>query len=139
MSPTLIVDCSMAMAWHFPDERTDETAAILDRLASEEGLVPAHWVLEVTNVLITAVKRKRTTEERADAFLELLLGLKLESEPAPPLSAMPAIIALCRTHGLTSYDAAYLELAHRRGLPLASLDDPLRAAAVSLGLTVLGK
>ena len=139
MTPTLIVDCSMAMAWCFVDESTPETSRIQDRLASEAALVPAHWFLEVANVLAMAEKRKRISTTDALQFVQLLSVLDIQVDLEAHRRAFDPILPLCRSHKLTSYDAAYLDLALRRRLPLASLDDDLRQAATSLGLQVLGK
>jgi predicted nucleic acid-binding protein len=139
MTPTLIVDCSMAMAWCFADESTPETVRIQDRLAAEAALVPGHWFLEVANVLTMAEKRKRISSDDSQQFVQLLSLLDIQVDDETFRRAFEHILPLCRSHGLTSYDAAYLDLALRRKIPLASLDDALRQAATSLGLEVLGK
>ena len=139
MSAAFIVDCSLAMTWCFRDEATPPSAAIQDRLEHETALVPGHWFLEVANVLAFAEKKKRVTVATTAKFLSHLAQLDLEVAEDVPSRAFDHVLPLCRAHGLTSYDAAYLDLAVRRGLPLASLDDDLRAAAGSLGVVVLGK
>ena len=127
------------MAWCFADESTPETVGIQDRLASEAAVVPAHWFLEVVNVLPMAEKRERISPDDASHFVQLLSVLDIQVDEEASRRAFDHILPRCRSHGLTSYDAAYLDLALRRELPLASLDDPLRQAATSLGLQVLGK
>ncbi len=139
MKPTLILDCSMTMAWCFADESTPETVEIQDRLASEAAVVPAHWFLEVTNVLTMAERHKRISADDASQFVQLLSALDIQADEEAPRRAFQHILPLCRRHGLTSYDAAYLDLVLRRQLPLASLDDDLRRAVTSLGMPVLGK
>jgi predicted nucleic acid-binding protein len=139
MTPTLILDCSMTMAWCFVDESTPKTVEIQDRLASEAALVPSHWFLEVTNVLAMAEKKKRISEDDSSKFLRLLTTLDIQVDDEIPRRAFDRLLPLCRTHELTSYDAAYLDLVQRHKLPLASLDVPLRKAVTSLGMTVLGK
>ncbi len=139
MKPTLVLDCSMTMAWCFADESTPETMAVQDRLASEAALVPAHWFLEVVNVLAMAEKRKRISPEDSAAFLQQLSILDIQVDEEASRRAFDHLLPLCRGHGLTSYDAAYLDLVLRRQLPLASLDEPLCQVAVSLGMQVLGK
>ena len=129
----------MAMAWCFADESTPETALIQDRMASEAAVVPGHWFLEVANVLAMAEKRKRILPDDAQQFLQLLSLLDIQVDDEAARRAFDHILPLARRHSLTSYDAAYLDLAIRRQLPLASLDDDLRQAAVRLGLAVLGK
>jgi predicted nucleic acid-binding protein len=139
MKPTLILDCSMAMAWCFSDETTPETMKVQDRLASEAAVVPAHWFLEITNVLAVAEKRKRISPKDASQFVQLLTALDIQIDDEGSRRAFDHILPLSRNHGLTSYDAAYLELVIRRQLPLASLDADLRQAVTSLGMQVLGK
>jgi predicted nucleic acid-binding protein len=139
MSAALIIGCSIAMSWCFPDESTRESSKILDRLVTETALVPSHWFLEVANVLIFAEKRKRITSARSRDFLNLLNLLDIEVDHEAPVRAFQHILPLARQYGLTSYDAAYLELALRRGLPMATLDDYLRSAAGAADVEVLGK
>jgi predicted nucleic acid-binding protein len=139
MTPSLIIDCSITMAWCFADEATAETAAVQDRLISEAAVVPAHWFLDVVNVLVMAERRGRISAADASSFLQLLSALDIQPDHETFTRAFAQLPPLCRTHGLTSYDAAYLELALRRQLPLATLDDDLRQAAIGLELTVLGK
>lgn len=139
MKPTLVLDCSMAMAWCFADESTPETARIQDRLAAEAAVVPAHWFLEVANVLAMAEKRKRISPEDSQQFVQLLSILDIQVDEEASHRAFGHVLPLARGHGLTSYAAAYLDLVLRRQLPLASLDDALRQAALSRGMQVLGK
>jgi predicted nucleic acid-binding protein len=139
MKPTLIIDCSIAMAWGFADEGTELTAKIQDRLITEAAIVPAHWSLEVANVLAMAEKRKRISIADATEFVKLLGALDIQVDEETSARVFDHILPLSRSHALTSYDAAYLELALRRRLPLASLDDDLRRVATSLGVQVLGK
>jgi predicted nucleic acid-binding protein len=139
VSAAFIIDCSITMTWCFGDEATPASSAILDRLEREAVLVPAHWYLEVTNVLAMAEKRKRISAAKSQEFLALLTTLEIDVDEEPARHAFLKLLPLCRTHRLTSYDAAYLELAIRRQLPLASLDDELCASARMLGVSVLGK
>lgn len=139
MTPTLIIDCSITMAWCFADETTAEASEHQDRLATEAALVPAHWSLEVANVLAMAETRNRISSLASTHFVNLLSPLDIQFDLEVPRRAVDGILALCRTHKLTSYDAAYLDLALRRRLPLASLDDELRRAATAQGVVVLGK
>ena len=139
MKASVIIDCSMTMAWCFEEEATSVTDEVLDRLEGETALVPALWFLEVTNVLAMAEKRKRITAARSEEFLSLLDALDVEVDLEAADRAFSHLLPLCRRHRLTAYDAAYLELALRRRLPLASLDHDLRVGARSLGLPVIGK
>jgi len=139
MTPTFVIDCSITMAWCFSDESTAATVGIQDRLVREACVVPVHWPLEVANVLAMAEKRKRIAEPASTQFLSLLSVMEIHVDLESSSRAFGYALPLCRSHGLTSYDAAYLDLALCRQLPLASLDDALRRAAVSLGVEVLGK
>ncbi len=133
-----VVDCSIAMAWLFHDEATPKTTALLNRLATETALVPAWWFIEVTNVLAMAERRGRITPTQSDAFIADLSKLGIDRDEEAPNRAFTHLLALCRTHRLTSYDAIYLDLAIRQSLPLATLDDDLRRTARKLGIGLLG-
>jgi predicted nucleic acid-binding protein len=139
MSATFILDCSVAMAWLFKDEATSQTAKLLDRLDTETVLVPALWFLEVTNVLALAERNKRITSAASAAFITELSKLDIEVDLESTERAFDHLLPLCRTHQLTSYDVVYLDLAVRRQVPLATLDEPLRKAAKKLGVKLLGK
>ena len=138
MSAALVVDCSIAMAWLFHDEATPKTVALLNRLATETALVPAWWFVEITNVLAMAERKGRITPSQSDAFIADLSKLAIERDDEATNRAFTHLLALCRTHRVTSYDAIYLDLAIRRSLPLATLDEDLRKAAKKLGIGLLG-
>jgi predicted nucleic acid-binding protein len=138
MNPAFVVDCSMAMAWLFHDEATPKTADLLNRLATETALVPAWWFIEITNVLAMAERNGRITPAQSDAFIADLGKLGIERDYEAPDRAFTYLLALCRAHRLTSYDAIYLDLALRRNLPLATLDEDLRKTAKKLGVHLLG-
>jgi predicted nucleic acid-binding protein len=126
------------MAWLFHDEATPKTAALLNRLATETALVPAWWFIEITNVLAMAEGKGRITATQSEAFIADLGKLGIERDDEAPDRAFTHLLTLCRTHRLTSYDAVYLDLAVRRNLPLASLDDDLRKTANKVGVRLLG-
>ena len=138
MSAAFVVDCSIAMAWLFNDEATPKTEALLNRLATETALVPAWWFIEITNVLAMAERKGRIKSTESDAFIANLSKLGIERDDEAPDRAFTHLLALCRGHRLTSYDAIYLDLAVRRNLPLATLDDALRTAAHKVGVGLLG-
>jgi len=129
-----VVDASVALAWCFEDEGGAYVVDILEVLRSSEAVVPALWPLEVSNGLLTAERRGRLEPADAVRFARLLLALPLVVEPAARSRAFHATRSLASRHRLTAYDAAYLELATRLGIPLASIDDALRAAAVDEGV-----
>jgi predicted nucleic acid-binding protein len=138
MKATMIIDCSVTMAWCFDDEATPATTGLLNRLKTEAFLVPGLWYLEVTNVLLVAERRQRISTTESSEFLGQLSSLKVEVEDEVAERAFLHIMPLCRRYGLTTYDARYLELSARRQMPLATLDKELRAAAKSLGVELLG-
>jgi len=138
MSAAFVVDCSIAMAWLFHDEATPKTAALLNRLSTETALVPAWWYIEITNVLAMAERKGRITPAQSDAFIADLSKLGIEKDEEAPDRAFTHLLTLCRRHRLTSYDAIYLDLAIRRRLPLATLDDDLRKTAEKLSIGLLG-
>jgi predicted nucleic acid-binding protein len=133
---TLVIDCSLTMAWYFKDEATPYTNAVRASLATERAVVPALWPLEVTNVLLLGERRKRSNQTRATKWLRFLSALPIAVDGETPLRAFDHILNLARNLGLTTYDAAYLELAIRRGLPLATLDHDLEKAAQAVGVTI---
>jgi predicted nucleic acid-binding protein len=130
-----VVDASVAMAWCFDDESTDQADAILELGAAGGMAVPAVWPLEVANVVLGARRRGRLSEAQASRFLGLLAQLPIEVEL--PTAGIADLVALGMLHGLSSYDAAYLALAETRGATLATLDHSLAAAARAAGVTVL--
>lgn len=139
MTAAFVLDCSIAMTWCFEDEATDTTTGLLHRLGVEHGLVPAGWRLEIANALLVAERHQRLTAERIESFFRDIDLLLIEVDHEAMANAFEKIIPLARAHRLTVYDALYLELALRRGLPLATLDDDLRRAAGACGVHLLGK
>jgi len=137
MSAAFVVDCSIAMAWLFHDEATPETAALLNRMLSETALVPALWFLEVTNVLALAERKGRISASQSDSFIASLGKLSIERDDGASDRAFTYLLMSCRAHRLTAYDATYLDLAVRRGLPLATLDGDLRKIARKLRIALI--
>jgi predicted nucleic acid-binding protein len=137
VNAAFVLDCSVAMAWLFHDEATPKTATVLNRLATETAVVPGWWFIEIANVLAIAERRGRIMPAQSDAFIADLEKLGIEKDDEAPGRAFTHLLVLCRKYRLTSYDAVYLDLAIRRQLPLATLDDDLREAAVKLGLRLL--
>ena len=133
----IVLDASVALAWCFEDETSAAADVVADRLMSEPAIVPAIWPLEVANAVVAAERRGRLTERDAAEILELLTVLPIEIEATSTRQALGAIAAVAREHGLSAYDAAYLELAARLQAPLATLDMRLRAAARSAGIELL--
>jgi predicted nucleic acid-binding protein len=133
-----VLDASIALAWCFADEASPATDALLDRLADEEAVAPALWRLEVANALAIAERRGRLSVTGLTRSVGLLERLAVAVDDEAPARAFHDLLNLARSERLTVYDAAYLELALRLGLPLASKDTSLRKAAAQLGLGLLG-
>ena len=132
-----VLDCSVAAAWLFEDEATAETDALLDQLANGAALVPLHWRLELGNVLVQAERRERITPAQVAASVEFVNRLPIEVDAETDTRSFREVLALARSTNLTTYDAAYLELALRRGLSLATQDRALVRAALGLKVTTL--
>lgn len=132
-----VLDNSVVMAWYFEDEANDFTIAILRKLATGEALVPTIWPLEIANVLLVGERKGRSTEARTSRFVALVEALPIRVDSATSQRAFSGILTLAREQGLTAYDAAYLELAMREGLPLATQDKALRRAAEMCGVELL--
>jgi len=133
-----IPDASVALAWRFADEATPYTESLLDRLAKgEEVAVPSNWPLEVINGLIQAKRKARVSEIEIQRFIADLSSFYIVVDADHSFSRLGAVRDIAERHGLTSYDAAYIELAMRLNLPLASLDLDLLAAAKTAGLVVI--
>ena len=134
----LVLDASVALSWCFEDEGGEYALQVLDALRTEEAVVPTLWMLEVSNGLLVAERRGRTDSATVTKFTRLLLSLPLAVAPAERGRAFGETRRLARAHGLTSYDAAYLELGVRLGVPLATLDVALAAAGETEGVPRFG-
>lgn len=133
-----VLDCSVTMAWCFADEATRETEELLDSLVSERRAhTPSIWPFEVANVLLVGERRDRINQRDASRFLTRLWALPITIEPEITLPIAQSIINLGRVHQISAYDAAYLELALRNGLPFATLDNTLKKIAESLEIDCL--
>lgn len=132
-----VLDASIALAWCFDDEASEDADLLAERLRDHGAFVPNLWHLELSNVLLQAERRGRITAADIAVRLRLLGQLPIETDAETHLRATRDTLALARAERLTAHDAAYLELAMRRGLPLASRDQDLRAAAKRLGVGVL--
>jgi predicted nucleic acid-binding protein len=133
-----VLDASVALAWCFEDETTHATDAVLERLTNEEAVAPALWRLEVANGLAMAERRGRLSVAALARSVALLQRLAVAIDAQGSERAFRDLLDLARSERLTVYDAAYLELALRLGVPLASKDIKLRQAAARPGLALLG-
>lgn len=132
-----VLDMSVTMSWCFEDEATPYTEATLDRLQGATAVVPSIWPLEVANVLLSAERRGRLTEAQSARFVELLGALPIVMEQPSVDRVLGSVLPLGRQHALSAYDAAYLELAARHGLPLATRDERIITAAAAIGVRML--
>lgn len=127
------------MPWCCEDEKTLTSEEMLEWAGQGSKLhIPSLWLWEIMNVVSVTVKRKRITGDRAKEFLVQLGRFNFQIEPPPTVKDLPRLHLLAEQHKLTAYDAAYLELARRLALPLATIDSDLRKAAVAEGIELLG-
>lgn len=135
---SFIMDASAALAWCFEDEATSATEGILNGLQPDDQiLVPAHWPTEVANGLLMACRKRRISSEQSILLLNELAALPVKVESALSAEQVRTVFALAQRHSLTIYDAAYLELAQRRKLSIATLDRALGVAARAAGVRLL--
>ena len=133
-----VVDASMALALYFADEASRESAAVLDILENgATAVAPAFWLLEVANALLMAERRGRLSLAQSSVILQDLVDLQVVLAPDQIHHAWGQTLSLARREELTEYDAAYLELALRESLPLATFDRKLRTAARRAGITLV--
>lgn len=132
-----IIDASVALGWCFSDEATPTTRRLLKQLDKETAHVPVLWFLEVGNVLLTAIRKKRLTQADATKFLSLINSLKIEVDLDAATNGAHDIFLLAQAENLTTYDAAYLSLAMRLGLPLATRDKALIVSAKRVGVDLI--
>jgi predicted nucleic acid-binding protein len=129
MIDSFVIDNSVVMSWCFKDEISPYADAVLDRLQESTALAPSIWPLEVVNMLLVAERNKRLREADSVRFMTLLSQLPIVVEYERKGSMMNDLLALARANGLSSYDASYLDLAMRRGIPIATVDNRLIEAA----------
>ncbi len=135
MTGAFVVDASVAIAWVHPTQATSQTGAMLDAIGDGATIeVPALWSLEVANALLVLVRRRKLADEERQAGLGWLRGLPVRVDHEMSALAFSRLSELAVAHHLSVYDAAYLELAQRRRLPLGCKDAALRTAATSAGV-----
>ena len=135
-----VLDNSVTMRWFFGDGKPAElryAGLVLDSLNKASAIVPVTWGLEVANVIARAEAKAIVTEARSRTFLELLEGINIEVDQATFSRSLADTLQLARRYRLSAYDASYLELALRRSLPLATLDEDLQKAAKNAGVARL--
>jgi predicted nucleic acid-binding protein len=130
----VVVDASIALAWCFPDETSEYADRVLVALEDHTILVPAVWCLELANAILVGERKKRLSQTEIKSFTILLENLSIVQDAQPVIDNIRSVLPLARAHGLTAYDAAYLELSIRHGAGLATLDRTLRNAAKASGV-----
>jgi predicted nucleic acid-binding protein len=133
----LVLDSSIALAWCFADEKNDYADAIAAKFPAIEAIVPGLWPLEIGNILVVGERRGRNTQADSVQWTHFLASLPIVIDEETKARAWNETLNLARSHRLSVYDACYLELALRLGLPLATLDAKLKAAAVAAGVPLL--
>ena len=136
---SIALDTSATIAWVYAGETSRPVRAVFDQVMESGAWVPGLWRLEIANVLEMGVRRGRHDAAFREVTLADLALLSIQVDPHTNDRAWGATIRLAERHRLTVYDAAYLELALRRGLPLATLDRELRVAATAENVTLLGE
>ena len=131
-----VLDCSVTIAWVFPDEATESTDRLRESLIDGRAFVPSLWPVEVGNVLLIATRRGRITRDDWPRIHTNLAALPIEIDPVSTTRVWSVALELATEHQLSVYDAMYLELAMRLQLPLATLDRALDAAGRSEGLAL---
>lgn len=134
---SFVIDNSVVMAWFFEDEASDYTVSVLESLTKYDCIVPSIWPLEVANTLLVGERRGRTTEAKATRFITLLNSLPIQIDLETTKHALLDTLQLARENHLSSYDAAYLELAMREGVPIATQDKALKKAAKKCGVKLI--
>jgi predicted nucleic acid-binding protein len=132
-----VLDCSIAISWCLVDESDDYAEAVLAIMPDAEAFVPGIWVLEIANTLLVAERRNRMNQEQTERAIRFLESFLIQIDPLTENQALSDTLILGREQRLAAYDAAYLELALRLGLPLATIDVRLAEAATRCGVTLL--
>ncbi len=132
----VVIDASVALAWCFPDEASQYADAVLVALEGLTVLVPAIWPLEITNALLVGGRRKRIKQPEVRRFVELLKVLSIVEDTQPAGDTISSVLPLAREYDLSAYDAAYLDVAVRHEIPLATLDAALQKAVRAAGIRI---
>lgn len=134
---SFVLDASIALSWCFTDEASAHTWGLLERLETETAYVPSLWALEMSNILILAERRKRISYAHVILSLELISSLSIQVDEETSYRAFHETSQLAYKEKLTSYDASYLELSLRLGVPLATKDKALAKIAKQLGVSLI--
>ena len=134
---SFVIDASVVMTWCFKDEVSRYADSILDSLEHFTAITPCIWPLEVGNVLLVAERKNRLSEAASIRFVALLSELPISVDQEPPERTIKEIFALAREHKLSTYDASYLDLAMKKGIPIATLDNRLISAAKRSNVSIM--
>ncbi|WDN89149.1 hypothetical protein BuS5_02117 [Desulfosarcina sp. BuS5] len=137
MNKSFVIDTSVVMTWCFKDEVSQYADFVLDSLEHFTAIAPSIWPLEVGNVLLVAERKDRLSEAASIRFVALLSELPISVDQEPPERMTKEIFALAREHNLSSYDASYLDLAMKKGIPIATLDNRLISAAKRSNVSIM--
>ena len=133
-----VLDASIALAWALPDEASDQADRFLSRITAKDVLwVPSLWWYEVANALVVAERRKRLTEADGIHLIDLYRALPIKTDMVSGTAVIEQLRTLARQYNLSAYDVAYLELALRKGLGLATADLNLQSASKKAGVKIL--
>lgn len=132
-----VVDASVVLAWGFADEHSDEADAAIDRLLGDGGIAPAHWPVELSQAIASAERRHRIRSTEIPDLQDLITALPVDLAVMDLQDAVGRLLDLARAHGLSGYDAAYVDLAMSRGLGLATIDERLAAVCRTVGVPLI--
>lgn len=136
MTRLIVLDASVALTWCFEDEVTDDSVRLLDEMKQCAIVVPALWHVELANTLVQGAKRGRINDAAIAEFDQLVRDLRVQTDHALSQAGLGPLVGLARRHGLSAYDATYLELAMRLNATLATHDAALCRAAEAAGIAV---
>jgi len=134
---SIVLDASVFFAWQFADEETEPVSEVVAKVLDRGAIVPVHWCAEVANGFAMAVRRGRMSARYRDGALSRVPDLPIEVDAVSASAFLFETQQVCDRQGLTAYDAAYVELAARRNLPLATLDKALQRAAEAEGVSIM--
>ena len=132
----IVIDASVALAWCFPDEASDYADSVLLAVENQTVIVPAIWAVEITNALLVGERCKRIRQPEVRRFVDLMNGLSVVEDGQPFSDTVSNVLPLAREYDLSAYDAAYLDVAVRHEIPLATLDSGLQKACTTAGINI---
>ena len=132
----IVIDASVALAWCFPDETSDYADSVLLAVENQAVIVPAIWAVEITNALLVGERRKRIRQPEVRRFIDLMEGLRIVEDGQPFVDTVSNVLPLAREYELSAYDAAYLDVAVRHQIPIATLDGALQKACTTAGVKI---